>query len=466
MQFSSFRDVIIRLKNPVSGMKKIRLIDNISGLQLFQLMKPVIFLVISIVFAKRLTPAEVGQFEMFMFIGGFITFFWVTGIIQSLLALYNRNKTYRKVGEAADEKSPEIFNAFLLLCFFSLLFFLLGHSLKNNFSVFNQSGNVPFINLLLLYVLLSSPVCLIEYIYLLNNRSYRIFQYGAYTFSAQLLLLILPVLLGKDVIWSVYGLLAITGIRWIWLLILLRRYTLMKISYDFMKEHLYLGIPLIITSLIAGSPQYIDGVIISSVYRDPAIFAQFRFGAKEFPLVLMLANGLSNALLPEFSTRERMKESLEKIKEKSRRLMHILFPAAMLIMLLSRWIYPRMFTPEFQKSADVFLVYSLMIIPRLIFPHTIIIGRKKTHIILIAGIIEVAMNIPLSLWLLQEYNLIGVALSTFIVNIITKFFLAGYVWWKMNIKPSEYIPVKPYLIYFVIISVVFILIDHRIIDIQ
>lgn len=447
-------------------MKKIRLIDNISGLQLFQLMKPVIFLIISIVFAKKLTPAEVGQFEMFMFIGGILTFFWVTGIIQSLLALYNRNRTYRKVGEGLDEKSPEIFNAFLLLCFFSLLFFILGHSLKNYFSVFNHSGNVPFINLLLLYILLSSPVCLIEYIYLLNNRSYRIFQYGLYTYAAQLSFVILPVLFGKDVIWSVYGLLLITGFRWIWLLILLKRYTLMKISYDFMKEHMYLGIPLIITSLIAGSPQYIDGVIISSVYRDPAIFAQFRFGAKEFPLVLMLANGLSNALLPEFSTRERMKESLEKIREKSRKLMHILFPAAMLIMLLSRWIYPRMFTPEFQKSADVFLIYSLMIIPRLIFPHTIIIGRKKTHIILIAGVIEVAMNIPLSLWLLQEYNLVGVALSTFIVNILTKVFLAGYVWWKMKIKPSEYIPVKPYLIYFVIISVLFILIDHRIIDIQ
>lgn len=296
--------------------------DNISGLQLFQLMKPVIFLVISIVFAKKLPPADVGKFEMFMFIGGFMTFFWVTGIIQSLLPLYNRNKTYRKVGEGGTEKSPEIFNAFLVLCAFSLMFFLLGHSLKNNFSVFNQSGNVPFINLLLLYILLSSPVCLIEYIYLLNNRSYRIFQYGLYTYTAQLLFLILPILLGKDIIWSIYGLLFITGVRWIWLLILLRRYTLMKISYDFMKEHLYLGIPLIITSLIAGSPQYIDGVIISSVYRDPAIFAQFRFGAKEFPLVLMLANGLSNALLPEFSTRERMTESLDKLKVRSEKLMH------------------------------------------------------------------------------------------------------------------------------------------------
>lgn len=449
-------------------LRRLKLIDNISGLQLFQLMKPVIFLIISIIFTKsHLTRAEIGQWEMFMFIAGLITFFWVTGIIQSLLPLYHRNSTYRKVGDNGASKSPEIFNAFLLLCFFSLLFFALGHSLKSNFSVFRFSGNVPYINLLLLYILLSSPVCLIEYIYLLNNRSYRIFQYGLYTFTAQLILIIAPLLFGKDIIWSVYGLLAITGIRWVWLIVLLRRYTQMKISVEFMKEHLYLGIPLILTSLISGSPQYIDGVIVSTVYRDPAIFAWFRYGAKEFPIVLMLASGLSNAMLPEFSTRERMKESLAKIMVKSKQIMHILFPLTMLMMLSARWIYPRIFNPEFQKSADVFLIYSLLIIPRLVFPQTIIVGRKKTHITLITAIMVLSLNIPLSLLMIKlGYGIIGVALSTFIVYVFEKVILAGYLWFKMNIKPSEYIPVRLYTLYCVLIAIIFILIDHRVIDIR
>jgi len=206
-------------------LRKIKLIDNISGLQLFQLMKPVVFLIISIVFTKgkltHLNIDQIGQWEMFMFIAGLLTFWWVTGLIQSLLPLYHRNRTYHKIGDNGTTKSPEIFNAFILLCIFSLFFFILGHSLKNNFSVFHYSGNVPYINLLLLYILLSSPVCLIEYIYLLNNRSYRIFQYGLYTFSAQLILIITPLLFGKGIIWSIYGLLAITVIRWIWLIILL-----------------------------------------------------------------------------------------------------------------------------------------------------------------------------------------------------------------------------------------------------
>jgi O-antigen/teichoic acid export membrane protein len=430
-------------------------------------MKPVIFFIISIVLAKKMTIEDIGEFEMFMFIAGFMTFFWVTGIIQSLLPLYNRNKTYRKVGENGPEKSPEIFNTFILLCIFSVLLFILGHTLKSHFSVFNQSGNVPFLNLLLLYVLLQSPVNLIEYIYLLNNRSYRIFQYGLYTYSAQLLLIIVPIFLGKGIIWSIYGLLFITGVRWIWLLILLRRYTEMRISVPFIKEHLYLGTPLIITTLISGSAQYVDGVIVSAVYRDPANFAWFRYGAKEFPLVLMLANGLSSAMLPEFSTRERMRESLEKIRLKSGQLMHFLFPAAIIMMLFSRWLYPRMFNPAFHKSADVFLIYSLLIIPRLVFPQTIIVGRKKTHITLISAVLEILLNVPLSLLMLKwGYGLAGVALATFIVYVMGKVLLIIYLKVKMNIKPAEYIPLKIYGIYCLLISLVFVLIDHRIIDIQ
>jgi O-antigen/teichoic acid export membrane protein len=431
-------------------------------------MKFTVFLIISIIFTKSyLTRAEIGKWEMFLFIAGLLSFFWVTGIIQSLLPLYHRNKTFRKMGENNSGKSPEIFNAFLLLCFFSLLFFALGHSIKNNFSVFHFTGNVSYINLLLLYLLLSSPVCLIEYIYLLNNRSYRIFQYGLYTFIAQLVLVITPVLLGKGIIWSIWGLLIVTIVRWVWLLILLRRYSEMKVSWEFMKEHLYLGAPLIITSLISGSAQYTDGIIVSAVYRDPGMFAWFRYGAKEFPLVLLLANGLSNAMLPEFSTRTRMKESLEKIKLKSKKLMHLLFPITMVIMLFARWFYPRLFNPEFHKSAGIFLVYSLLIIPRLIFPQTIIVGRKKTHITLFAAILELALNIPLSLMMIKwGYGIVGVALATFIVYLVSKIFLVGYVWVRMKIKPYEYIPLKVFLIYSVLTSIVFILVDKGIIAIR
>jgi Na+-driven multidrug efflux pump len=135
-----------------------------------------------------------------------------------------------------------------------------------------------------------------------------------------------------------------------------------------------------------------------------------------------------------------------------------------MMMLFARWIYPRMFNPEFYRSADVFLIYSLLIIPRLVFPQTILVGRKKTQITLIAAILELAINIPLSLLMIKwNYGLVGVALSTFVVYLVSKAFLVGYLWFKMKIKPTDYIPVKVYMLYSALIGIVFVLIDHRII---
>ena len=139
----------------------------------------------------------------------------------------------------------------------------------------------------------------------------------------------------------------------------------------------------------------------------------------------------------------------------------------MVVMLFTRWLFPRLFAPEFHKSAGVFLVYTLLIIPRLVFPQTIVVGRKKTRITLIAAIIEVGLNIPLSLLMIKwGYGIVGVALATFIVYCLAKLFLCGYIWIKMKIKPTEYIPLKVFLIYSVLTAIVFILVDRRIIDIQ
>ncbi|UCG26817.1 MAG: oligosaccharide flippase family protein, partial [Bacteroidales bacterium] len=366
-------------------------INNISSLQIFQLVRFSTFLLISILFTKsHLSTADIGIYEVFLFIASFISFFWVTGLIQSLLPLYKNNKSFNKNGENHSKKSPEIFNAFILLTIFSFLAFLFGISLRGNFSVFGISGDVPFINLLLVYILLSNPTYLIEYIYLLNDKSHHILGYGSISFSIQLAIVTVPIFMGYDIVFAIWGLIIISILRIVWLVVLLYRYAEFKFSIDFIKEHISLGLPLILSTLLSGSAQYIDGVIVTSTY-DAESFAQFRYGAKEFPLVLLLANGLSNAMLSEFSSKEKITSSLKVLKHKSRRLMHYLFPITMVVMLFTRVLYPVMFNENFIRSADVFLIYLLLIISRLVFPQTIIIGLKKTRVILIASFIEIIL---------------------------------------------------------------------------
>ncbi|TVR71513.1 MAG: hypothetical protein EA408_09225 [Marinilabiliales bacterium] len=439
-------------------------ISNVGSLQAFQVLRFTTFLLISVIFARSsLSVAEIGYYELSLFIASAVSFFWVNGLIQSLLPLYNSNKAFRVVSLNRKSKSPELFNAFLLLSAFSFLAFIFCVLFQRAFHLFEGVRDITFMNLVFVYVLISNPGHLIEYIYLLKNRPANMVIYGVVTFAVQLAMVTLPVLAGYPVEYAVWGLIGISVLRLLWLGVLLKRHAKWRFSPGFMKEHISLGMPLIISSLLSGSAQYIDGVIITAFY-DSANFALFRFGAKEMPLVILMANGLSNAMLPEFSDPGRIRPALVNIKKRSARLMHILFPVSILLLFFSKVIYVNLFSPEFSRSADVFMVYLLLITSRLLFPQTILIGLKKTRVVMGASLVEIILNVSLSIFLIGHYGLLGVALATAIVFFVEKLILVLYNYFRLKIKPWEYIPVGIYLGYSFLIIVVFLLIAMRIIE--
>jgi O-antigen/teichoic acid export membrane protein len=170
-------------------------------------------------------------------------------------------------------------------------------------------------------------------------------------------------------------------------------------------------------------------------------------------------------MLPDFTSPARIKKTLEAIKRKSLRLMHFLYPITILLMVFANKIFPTIFNPSFIRSADVFMVYVLLITSRLLFPQTILIGLKKTRVVMVASIMNMILNIGLTIMFLRvpRYGIVGVAVATVIVFFIEKAILIAYNYFKLKINPIDYIPWKAYVIYSSIIVILFVLIDHRII---
>jgi O-antigen/teichoic acid export membrane protein len=448
------------------GLVFLKNISNVASLQIIQILRFTTFLLISIIFTKSpVSVADIGYYELSLFIAGAVSFFWVNGLIQSLLPLYHSNKTFKVLSVNNKSKSPELFNAFLLLSAFSILAFLFCILFQRAFNLLEGVRDINFMVLIFVYILLSNPGHLVEYIYLLKNRPANLMVYGFISFGVQLLIVTLPVIMGYPMKFAIWGLIAISVLRLIWLAVLLRKHARLQLSLPFIREHMALGLPLVLSSLLSGSAQYVDGIIITATY-DAASFALFRFGAKEFPLAILMANGLSNAMLPEFSTREKMQDALGAIRDKSKRLMHLLFPLSILLLFFSKVIYISIFNETFSRSADVFMVYLLLIISRLVFPQTILIGLKKTKIVLIASLLEIVLNVALSLYLIRFYGIVGVAVATSIIFLVEKIVLVAYNHFKLRISPWQYIPLKVYFFYSVLIIVIFLLIDHRIIHLH
>lgn len=427
-------------------------INNISALQFFQLFRFGILLLISIIFTKtHLGITEIGIYETLLFISGALSFFWLQGLIQSFLPLYkNRNKT-------EGTKSPDIFNAFLLTLFFSIVAFVFVLGFKNYIAHYTgNTGIVPYLNLFAFYILLSSPASLIEYIYLLQNKPGKIIRYGIISFILQLIFVALPIVLGKSLEWSIYGLVLISFVRIIWLFWLINTYSSFKISFSFIKEHFTLGYPLILGALLSGSAQYIDDFLVSHFFNS-ANFAIYKYGAKQFPLVVLLANAFSNAMVPVFASCE-LQNAMQQIRQRSARLMHILFPVTIILLLTSKWLYPIVFNVHFLPSAYIFNILLLLAISYMIFPQTILIGLRKTKLILIASTLELILHIGLSLVLLHYFGIAGIAIATVCAYVFEKILLLFFTSVSLKISPVQFIPVKLYLIYTFILLSVFLLV--------
>jgi O-antigen/teichoic acid export membrane protein len=442
-------------------------ISIIFGLQFSQISRFITFLIISAVFTRQnlthLTKNEIGDFELMMLLASALSYFWVTGIIQTFLPLYNNNHVFKKRMDFR-EKSPEIFNTFLLLGFFSFGFALLIFLLRNNIYVYKDLRAVPYVIPLVIYFILSNTTPLVEYIYYVRDRPYQIINYVFWTSVVQLFVVCAPVIMGLGIQMGIWGLIAVSLLKFIWLMVLLERYAEFKFSFEYLKTHLRLGIPLIMSCLLSGSSQYIDG-FIASWTGIPERFAVFRYGAKELPFASSFANGLGNAMLTEFSTSEKMRRAMYDLKLKSLKLMHYLFPLSIVIMFFSTWIFSHLFTKAFIRSSDVFMVYLLMIISRLVFPQTILIGLKKTRVVFWASVLEIVLNIIVSILLIPTYGIVGIPLGTALIHILEKIFLIVYNYYALKIAPKAYIPVRWFLFYSALLLLEFVLIDRKIIHV-
>ncbi len=414
-------------------------LNTINALQFFQLFRYSVLFLIGVLFSKiGLSLNEIGIYETLMLLSSVISFFWLSGIINSLLSIYKE--------PAVESKSSVLFTAFVLVSIFSVIgFFALRIFSGSILQIIGYQKELQYFKIFSWFILINSPTFLIEYLFLLKNKPKLIVIYALITFSIQLLLIVVPAYLYKNIEYSIYGLVLLACVKFLLLLFLLFKYAVFEIKKELLKHHLYTATPLIISTLLSGSAEYTDGIIVSNHF-GPSGFAIYQYGARELPFTLLLANAMSAAMIPYFS-KEKVNETLKRIKQKSTRLMHFLFPVSMVLLLISRFVYPVLFNPSFEESAAVFNVFLLLIISRLVFPQTILIGIKKNKAILGASLIELIINIGCSLYFIQQFGIIGVAFGTVIAYAVEKTVLIYYTSYKLNIEMTRYIPVKILFIY-------------------
>ncbi len=303
------------------------------------------------------------------------------------------------------------------------------------------------------YLLFIGPSFLAEYMLLLKTKANGLALYGIVAFGIQLAAVAAPIALGYGLEEAMYGLVLSSVVRFVITIALLIKYAEFKLDGNFIQQFLITAGPLMAATLLSGSAEYLDGFIVSK-YFDEGTFAVYRYGAKEFPLVLLLANAFSNGMVPKVAQLG-VSEAVKTIKAESLKLMHLFFPISIGFMLISEWIYPRLFNPDFAESAAVFNVYLLLVVSRLVFPQTLLIGLKKTKTIMLVAGLELSVNFGLSILFVHQFGLVGIAFATVIASILDKLVLMVWLKSSEGILPTSYWPWKWHLGYSVVIGLAY-----------
>ena len=204
--------------------------------------------------------------------------------------------------------------------------------------------------------------------------------------------------------------------------------------------------PLILYASVGSLVIAFDPWFVNYWYEgNESIFATFRYGARELPLLAAITNGAMVVVLPRLT--EAPSAGLDLLKATSRRLFHWVFGGATLLMATSGWWWTLVFTDLFVDSLPLFQAYLLIVVSRMLFPAPVLTAFGHTRLLAPIAVSELAMNLALSVCLASWYGLTGIIWATVIADLINKGVLMGYLYYRRRIVPKRYIDLKLFLAY-------------------
>lgn len=414
-------------------------LNNVSALQWYQLLRFGSVILLSILLARSpLGDAGVAGFERLLYLGQVMTFFWLNPWLEGMLPVIPTLDQERK--------KVFLFNLFVLFSLFALvvsgsLYFggaYLGKLLTRQWSI-------EGIRMYAWVMLFDLPSYLVLHFYVIEKKHQALLVYAGVTFSSWLIAIALPVWLGYSLetgiwLWSLAAFL-----RWCWLLVLVKRMTLPKIKPTVIWSFIVLSYPLMLYAIMSGVAPLFDNWLIQWFFHNDQQFAQFRIGARELPLGIALAGGITAALSLEMASD--LNTALPVLKNSGRKMMHWLFPLSLGLMFAAPYLFQWFYGNSLSAASAVFQTFLLIACSRVLLPNPIVLGLRRNRTISMVALLELIANVGLSFLLIRWWGLVGVALGTVIAFWLEKVVLMALLWYRHNIPPGAYTDLKVYGFY-------------------
>jgi hypothetical protein len=392
----------------------------------------------------------ISLYESLVFFSSLACFFWVAGGQNALLQLYPGWE------DSLRERASALFSVALLFLLAGLVTALIAFGFRHTLAGLISGGDaLPLMDLIALYLALNAPTFIIHILYLLLGRYRSIVIYGAVSYTLQVVLVLVPVLSGHGLRAVWWGMTAWAAFKFCWGVALVARHTSCRWNSRFICRLAPLALPLVLFSLIGKGTEYASGLMVANLIEDDKAFAIFRYGAREFPLAVLLASSLAASLLPRVSANP--EQGLLHIREQTKRLSHWLFPLGMASMLASPLVFPIVFNPDFKESALLFNIFTLLLSGRILMPQVVAMSRRHNLVLTLSALLEMLSLLSLSWWWGRLFGLPGIAFASVAAFLVDRLILLWYNWKVLGVAPQRYIDLRTYLFYNILLLAAFFL---------
>lgn len=416
--------------------------DTTFSFQIFQLSRFGTWLLISFILVKFLSIQQIiAEFEYSLFLLGLASFFWNIGLKNALLNHFSKSPD--------PEKSIKTTFYLLLLGGFCTALAMGFFAFLSDLELMLQNRSI-YMFLFLVFGVSTMP----EYILLLRKQTAALRNFGFIIHGILFFLICIAVhyKAGLSSLLMVYGgwlLLKASYAYW-----LIMKNAAARFSVSEGLAFFNYSLPFMFYIAISNAMEFIDGIIVKQ-YFPIEDFPIYRYGARELPISLILFSALVTASIPLFI--QNGKESLHEVKSRIRNLIMILFPVTAVLILLSPFLFRFFYNELYLESAEIFRIHLLIILSRAWVPQIILISKEYMKQLMFISIIEIIINISFSIYLMNIMGLRGIAYGTLIAYIVHKFILIVYLNLKEKIKPQDYMPIKTYASFSLLLIMIFLI---------
>lgn len=404
--------------------------SKLTGLQVFNLVRYSTILLVAIGVSHLAGGIlTINRYETLMMISGAFTFFLVSGINQAFYAGFHR--------QPAEAKDTFTFSA-LILFFSSTALAVVGSFVYIWLKI--PGGEQSVYYLFLVYIALNTPAFFTEYVLLTREKSSQLIRYGVITSAGFGLAVLIPLAVGASLKVVVISLIIVAFCKMVYLLTLVPLGQ--QLEKNAFRSLLNQSSPIMVSLLVGGGYLYLSQFLAKEWFSEQQ-FTWYRYGAREFPLFLILINAISTI----YSGRNDASEiDLPGLKRQVFRFTWLFGGLAIGLMVVSPWLFEWILDPVVVASYKVFNIFLFLLPVRLLMPQTVLLALGRTKYFMASSVFELLVGVSAAYLLVGTEGTIEWMAWTVVFSYMAEKLVLMVFLWMEGVSVKQYLPIGAWII--------------------